>query len=100
MEKLCELSKTIASSNATTSGVSLDEKLKKYADKRKEILLKTIRAEKLSEYYTELINAETPYVPHKFRTKISRTTPKFKKPFHKEDSINKEKSQVKLMKNV
>ena len=96
LEKLSELSSTIAS-NATTSGVSLEEKLKHYTDKRKEILSKTIRAEKLSEYYTELINADTPYVPHKFRTKISHTTPEFEKPFHKEDSINKVSYQIKLM---
>ena len=96
LEKLDDLSKTFAS-NAGTSGVSHEEKLKKYVKKRKEILSKTIRAEKLSEYYSELISADTPFVPRKFRTKVSRMTPDFEKPVHKEDSIYKVKLQIKLM---
>ena len=96
LEKLDNLSKTI-SSNAGTSGVSHEEKLKKYTQKRKEILSKTIRAEMLSEYYSELINSDTPFVPRKFRTKVTQTTPEFEKPLHKEDSIYKVSIQIKLM---
>ena len=96
LDKLDDLSKTIAS-NAGTSGVSHEEKLKKYVKKRKEILAKTIRAEKLSDYYSQLINADTPFVPRKFRTKVTHTTPEFEKPLHKEDSIYRVSIQIKLM---
>ena len=96
LEKLDDLSKTFAS-NAGTSGVSHEEKLKKYSKKRNGLLAKTIRSEKLSEYYSELINADTPFVPRKFRTKVTHTTPEFEKPLHKEDSIYRVSIQIKLM---
>ena len=95
LEKMDKLSQTIASNGV--SNVSHDDKLKKNVERRKEILGKTIRAKKLSQYYDELVNAEVPYVPHMYRTKITRTTPEFEKPIHREDAISKTKKEVRLM---
>ena len=96
LQKLDELSKSI-SSNIVQPSVFIQTNMKTYAKKRKEILSKTIRAEMLSQYYSELISADKPFVPRKFRTKVSHTTPEFEKPVHKEDSIYKVSLQIKLM---
>ena len=95
LEKMDKLSQAIASNGVSV--VSHADKLKKNAERRREILGKTIRAKKLSQYYDELVSADTPYVPHMYRTKISRTTPEFEKPIHKEDAISKTRKEVRLM---
>ena len=95
LEKIDKLSQAIASNGVSV--VSPDDKLKKIAERRREILGKTIRAKKLSQYYNELVSGGIPYVPHMYRTKISRTTPEFEKPIHKEDAISKTKKEVRLM---
>ena len=95
LKKIDELSQAIASNGVSV--VSHDDKLKMNAEKRKQLLGKTIRAKKLSRYYNELVSAEIPYVPHMYRTKITKTTPDFEKPIHKEDAISRTKKEVRLM---
>ena len=95
LEKMDKLSQAITSNDVSV--VSHDNKLKKNAEKRKELLGKTIQAKKLSQYYDELVSAEIPYVPHMYRTKITKTTPDFEKPIHKEDAISRTKKGVRLM---
>ena len=95
LEKLDRLSSTIKASNMG-SGPN-EDRLKKYSEKRKELLGKTLRSEKLSEYYTELLQQQNPFVPYEYRTKISQTTPEFEKEVHKESAIHKLTTQVKLM---
>ena len=69
LEKMDKLSQAIASNGVSV--VSHDDKLKKIAERRKEILGKTIRAKKLSHYYNKLVGWGIPYVPPMYRTKIS-----------------------------
>ena len=95
LEKLDKLTSTIKSSN--TGSAPNEDRLKKYSEKRKELLGKTLRAEKLSEYYTELLQQDNPFVPHEYRTKIGQSTPQFEKEVHKESAIHKLTTQIKLM---
>ena len=72
-------------------------KLKKSAGRRKTLLSKTLRAENLTQYYTELIDRDDPFVPRMFRTKVSKSTPEFEKPIHKELAITKVSNEINLM---
>ena len=96
LTKLDVLTQTIAS-NGSMSGQSKDDQLKKMAERKKLLLTKTIRSEKLSEYYKELLQQENPFVPHMYRSKIHRTTPEFEKEYHKQIAIDTVNSQIKLL---
>ena len=96
LEKLDKLSSAIKSSGIG-AGTSSDDRLKQYSEKRKELLGKTLRAEKLSEYYAELLQQDNPFVPREYRTKIGQSTPQFEMDVHKESAIHRVNTQIKLM---
>ena len=56
--------------NKTTTVADIDDLL----NKRKSIIEKRVRNEKLSDYYQELLNQDAPFVRRKFRTHVSKTT--------------------------
>ena len=51
----------------------------------------------LSTYYTELLQRDEPFVPHKFRSKITRSTEEFEKENLKDSVIYSMNNQIKTM---
>ena len=96
LAKLDELSRYLASHNQLKNN-SVETDLKKSANRRKTLLSKIRRAEQLSQYYSELITRNDPFVPRMFRTKVNGSTPDFEKPAHKDMAITRVKNEINLM---
>ncbi len=96
LTKLDALNQLLASKNSSTNE-QIKVELKKSADRRNALLSKTLRAEKLSKYYAELIDRPDPFVPHMYRSKINKSTPEFEKEHYKQFAIRRVGSEIKLL---
>ena len=69
--------------------------------RKKDLQWKCMRSEQLSVYYDELLSRDAkPYIPFKFRSKVSRNIPAYEKPIKQEKSINNVKVEIRLMKET
>ena len=96
LEKLDALNESLAS-DFSPSRKQIELEMKKLADRRGILLSKCLRAEKLSKYYSELLDRPNQFVPPMYRTKINKSTPEFELPHHKQLAIDRVRSEVNLL---
>ena len=99
LAKMDNLISTISSTNNTvnaTTPITTDDEFKTLTQRKCNKEQQIRRATELSEYYTELLARNPPFVQRKYRTKINRNTPEFEKKIHSDNTVQKVKQEIHL----
>ena len=83
----------IVSKNTIKPDINIDAIL----EERTKVLKQKCRSEKLSGYYEELLNEDSPFVRKEFRTRVNENTPEYELKHRRQHSINKVKTEILIL---